>query len=231
MAGTEIFLHSKEAGITGYTAVNMLVPASQDRETRIWGGDSSRNVFGTYYPTDPSKPESRAYRIMISPRTKTRHNKFVTLFQMTTDTAQRLPVYFKEHKAYYEIRIADVVQLLSAGKDNLTDSIMIDIPRDTTFSHGTTVSTGAMGSTDAIGSTGARGYEVVVTGLNTGFWHLRKQGVAPNGPGAASTNYYVRPEKNTLQIHLTEGSYWLVPGRSYDGSYLEEPNGLPYILK
>lgn len=217
--GPEIFLHSKEAGITGYTAVNMLVPASQDRETRVWGGDSSRNVFGTYYPTDSSKPESRAYRIMISPRTKTRHNKFLTLFQMTNDTAQRLPVYFKEHGGYYEIRIADVVQILSAGKDNLTDSIALDIPRGTT------------------------GYEVVVTGLNNGFWHLRRQegevrgsgatssASASNGAGAASTNFYVRPEKNTLSIRLTEGRYWLVPGRSYDGSYLEEPNGLPYILK
>ncbi|MHA4808955.1 hypothetical protein ACX0G9_12655 [Flavitalea flava] len=201
MTGSTIFLHSRVADITGYTAMDMLLPAAGDRETTIWGGDSSRNVFGTYYPVDSSKPESKAYRIMISPRGKTRHNKFLTLFQMTTDTTQRLPVYFKEHAAYYEIRIADVVQLLSPGKDLITDSIALEIPRNPS------------------------GFTMVATGLNYGFWHLRRQGAA------ASTNYYVRPEKNTLQIRLTEGSYWLVPGRTYNGSYTEEPNGLPYILK
>lgn len=200
-AGSEIFLHSQVAGITGYTAINMLLPAPQDRETSILGGDSSRNVFGTYYPVDPQKPESKAYRIMISPREKTRRNKFLTLFQMTTDTIQRLPVYFKEHNAYYEIRIADVVQVLSAGKDLITDSITLDIPRSET------------------------GYALVATGLNTGFWHIRREG------SVTCTNFYVRPEKNTLQIRLTEGRYRLIPGRSYDGIYTEEPNGRPYILK
>jgi heparin/heparan-sulfate lyase len=209
--GSEIFLQSKAAGITGYTAIDMLLPAPQDRETRIWGGDSSRNIFGTYYPVDPSKPESKAYRIMISPREKARHNRFLTLFQMTTDTAQRLPVYFKEHADHYEVRIADVVQVLSAGKDPITDSITLDIPGSQT------------------------GYTLVATGLDNGFWHLQgtttQQGPAIQRGPATNINFYVRPGKNTLQMHLTEGRYRLIPGRSADGSYTEEPNGLPYILK
>lgn len=197
----EVFLQSKVAGITGYTAINMLLPAPANRSMRIWGGDSSRNVFGTYYPVDSTKPESKAYRIMITPREKTRRNKFLTLFQMTTDTAQRLPVYFKEYTTWYEIRMADIVQVLGAGKELITDSIALDIPA------------------------GTAGYTLVATGLNTGFWHVRQKGAA------TSANFYVRPGKNTLQIRLSEGSYQLIPGRSYEGLYMDEPNGKPYSLK
>lgn len=195
----EIFLQSKVAGITGYTAIEMLVPAPKDRTLKIQGGDSSRNVFGTYYTTDTTKPESRAYRIMISPRDKERRNKFLTVFQMTTDTAKRLPVYFKEIGQYYEVRVSNVVQVLGATRDMITEPITIDIP--------------------------AGGYNLVATGLNEGFWHVRKKGET------ASTNFYVRPGKNTLQIQLAEGGYTLTPGRSYEGAYMEEPNGQPYILK
>ena len=68
-------------------------------------------------------------------------------------------------------------------------------------------------------------YSLVATGLKEGFWHVRKKGET------ASTNFYVRPGKNTLQIQLAEGNYSLTPGRSYEGAYMAEPNGLPYILK
>lgn len=199
--GKEIVLQSKVAGITGYTAVDMLLPAPKDRALRILGGDSSRSVFGTYYATDTTKADSRAYRIMITPREKAIRNKFLTLFQMTTDTAQRLPVYFKEHAKHYEVRIADVVQVLSAGKELITEAITVDIPA------------------------GAASYNLVATGLSEGFWHVRRKGEAAN------TNFYVRPGKNTLHIHLAEGSYTVTPGRSYDGAYMAEPNGLPYMLK
>ncbi|AEW00072.1 hypothetical protein A4D02_28935 [Niastella koreensis] len=197
-SGSTLFLQSKVAGITGYTAVDMLLPAPAERVLQIKGGDSSRSVFGTYYPTDTSKAESRAYRIMISPREKTGRNKFLTVFQMTTDTAQRLPVYFKEQAGYYEVRVADIVQVLSAG-ESINETVTIDIPAGT--------------------------YNLVATGLKEGFWHVRKKGETAN------TNYYVRPGKNTLQVHLPEGSYELLPGRDPNGAYWSAPNGLPYILK
>ena len=114
---------------------------------------------------------------------------------------KKLPVYFKDHGSFYEVRIADIIQLLSASKDLITDSITLDI------------------------SNSSSGYKIVATGLNAGFWHVSREG------SATSTNFYVQPGKNTLQVQLTEGRYRLVSGRSYNGIYTEEPNGKPYILK
>ncbi|MBO9619595.1 MAG: hypothetical protein J7539_11220, partial [Niabella sp.] len=169
--------------------------------TVIWGGDSSRNVFGTSYPADPSKPESKAYRIMISSNKKQHRNRFLTVFQMTEDTAKQLPVFFKEYKSYYEVRLAGVMQLLSSSRELISDSIALEVPRN------------------------GNGYAVVATGISSGFWHIRQK------DGPLNTNLYVRPGKNSLYIHLKEGRYSLVPGRSYDGTYFDAPNGQPYILK
>ncbi len=194
-----ILLHGQTGGITGYTSVNMLVPA--DREIKISGGDSSRNVFGTYYPLKDQKPEGRAYRIMISPKENATRNKFLTVFQMTTDTSKLLPVYFKDRGSCYEIRISDIIQITSAQECLLKDSVMLEIPENVS------------------------GYKLVATGLTPGFWHIRQK------DGPVNENLYVQSGKNTLQIQLKKGNYCLAPGRSYDGSYTQEPDGRPYILK
>jgi heparin/heparan-sulfate lyase len=201
MAGSKIMLHSSEAGVTGYTAVDMLLPKPADREMSILGGDSSRNVFGTYYAVDTSWPESRAYRIMISPRERNRKQHYLTVFQMTKDSSQLLPIHFTDHGQWYELRIDQIIQITGAGKDAVTDSMEFNVPER------------------------EGGFTLVATGLNEGFWHLQKLGEDK------SHNFYVRPGENTLQTTLTEGHYKLLPGRSYEGYYMDEPNGLPYILK
>lgn len=201
IAGSKIMLHSSEAGITGYTAVNMLLPKQADRDMSILGGDSSRNVFGTYYAVDTSWPESRAYRIMISPKEKSRKQRYLTVFQMTRDSTQLLPVQFTDHAHWYELIIDKFIQVTGSGKGTIKDSVELNVPaRD-------------------------GGFTLIATGLDEGFWHLQEEG------DKKSINFYVRPGVNTLQTKLTEGHYKLLPGRSYDGYYIEEPNGLPYILK
>ncbi len=198
---SSILLHNQTAGITGYTKVNMVFPEPKNRRVRVLSKDSSRFVFGTYLDIKHNyMPESGASRILISPIEPSRKQRFVTVFQMMEDTTKSLPVFFKEKKTYNEVRFGNVVYLFGVDKKEATDSIEIQFDKSSTA------------------------YTLLATGLDPGFWHVRKRGTKK------SMNYYVYPGKNTLYMKVNKGTYILVQGRDYNGKYYNAPTGKTFYL-
>lgn len=201
-----ILMHSSTAGITGYTRMDMVYPEAADLDLTVKGGDSSRAVFGTCYPTDSSFKESRAYRIMISPRKATPENRFVTVFQMTEDSTKVLPVDYIEGNHACQLKIGSLRYVMSNTQKAIADSVSLNI----------------------VASYNDYKVKLLATDLEPGFWHIRSLTGSAKGQ---SVNFYVRAGKNTLFTQLSTGRYLLLKGRDYNGTYTAPESGRPYTLE
>jgi hypothetical protein len=53
-------------------------------------------------------------------------------------------------------------------------------------------------------------YQVALTGLNAGFWHMK------GADGKVNFNVNVVPGENTVYFNAAAGQYTVSPGRAYD---------------
>lgn len=141
---TGFILHNAVNGITGKTHVNMLLPAPENRQTEILSGDSATSTFG--HPYAVSSPA--VYRVMVSPKTAQRQDRFLTVFQMARENAKPLPVSYYEAAQRYVITIGNRMVVVASGSGLIDTAFDLVVPGD-------------------------RSYEVVMTGLAPGFWNIQ----------------------------------------------------------
>lgn len=181
---TGVKLHNELNGVTGNTYVDMLVPAAGDRLTEILSGEKANSTFEFPYKVNSNKPEASAYRIMISPKSANKRDRFLTVFQMTADGVAPLPVSYYETGESYIITLADRIVGMSASTGLVRTGFNLKVPAD-------------------------KEYQVVLTGMEPGFWHIEG--------GEINRNVKVIAGKHTLFFKARGGTYHITPGRAYEG--------------
>lgn len=145
---SSIILHNEEDNIVGKTHVQMLVPSKDDRRVDILNGTDANSTFEFKYKVNSDKPEAHAHRIMISPKTSDKRNRFLTVFQMTSEHTKPLPVTFYETNQCYVLTLADRVVSMSSGVNLVDEPFMLHTPGNLT-------------------------YQFVLTGMKPGFWNIK----------------------------------------------------------
>ncbi len=140
-------LNSQFKGKKGVAFVDMIKPKAAEREVVLHSGDSSAFVFGDLYQVKSPWPEARGTRVLVKPKEKAVHTSYATVFQMTEDGAQKLPVQYKEYANYYAIQLADRILIVAKSDRFLEEEVEVNVPGD-------------------------KEYEVIVTGIKDGFWNI-----------------------------------------------------------
>jgi heparin/heparan-sulfate lyase len=190
--GAAIELHNTLDGRIGRTYVNMLVPSVNSRETIIKSGKQANSTFEQSFDISSSKLEASGHRILISPRENKEKDRFLTVFQMLADSTAPLPVKFLEENGRYNLIFSDRVVNLSANSAQEGSAFSLSVPSD-------------------------KGYQVLVTGLTQGFWHVKTKS------GGVPVNYDIQEKKNTLSFSSIGGEYEIVPGRSTAAQQITPP--------
>lgn len=178
-------LHSEASGFRGKAFVSMLLPKTSDREVDILSGKRANSTFEFQYEPKSSRPEANAHRIMVSPKKKEKHHRFIALFQVGGEETGKLPLRFQEEQGRYSLVIEDQVVNLGGGSHLQQDRLVLTVPSKK--SH----------------------YQVLITDLQAGYWHIK------TGAGDFFRNVKVMPGENTLHFEADPGVYQVMPGRLY----------------
>ncbi|WP_353196442.1 hypothetical protein [Parapedobacter defluvii] len=178
-----IVLHNKLAGKVGKTYVDMLVPRAADRTTTVLSGAKANSTFGQEFEVRSNRPEANGHRILVSPKAAQTRDHFLTVFQVVDGGAEPLPIGFEEQDGRYQLTVADRVVSMRADGGNTVGQFTVSVA-------------------------GTGGKQVLLAGLNPGFWQLT------NAQGAVVVVHDVKPGKNTLAAELPAGIYTVSPGRS-----------------
>ncbi|TDO05540.1 hypothetical protein [Sunxiuqinia elliptica] len=122
-----IILQNSRNGSEGKTYVQMLQPEPAKRQTQILGSADLGKLYGPQVTVSSNIPEANGYHVLISPTKKSRHNKFLTIFQMTSEDAKPLPVRHYEKEGEYFIYMADYVICMSSTTGKNQDSFSLSI--------------------------------------------------------------------------------------------------------
>lgn len=167
-------LRNEQNGIAGKTYVEMLVPSAADCEATILSGEKANSTFEFQYKVNSNKPEASAHRIMVSPATPEKRDRFLTVFQMTADKVNPLPVKFYETGPCYIVIIGNRVVGMSSATAAIETGFTFNIPE-----------------------TQEKEYEVILTGLAPGIWHVQEN----------NQDFRVDERKNTLYFKAAAGKY------------------------
>lgn len=123
-----IILQNSRNGRTGKTHVQMLQPHPTERQTQILSSADFGKLYGSQFMISSKIPEANGYHMIISPTDENRHNRFLTVFQMTKEDARPLPVKYYEKEMKYVIYMADYVVCMSSVAKLNQDSFSLSIP-------------------------------------------------------------------------------------------------------
>ncbi|MBO9591564.1 MAG: DUF4962 domain-containing protein [Niabella sp.] len=185
VSANRFILNSSLKGKTGTTYVNMLVPAAQDRKYEVLSGDSSAFVAGDLYSARSAWPEAKGSRILVSPLKDAKKTAFVTVFQMAEETQAELPLQFSEKNGYYLFQVGNKLVVLARPGSLLQEAFTLEVPGD-------------------------QEYEVIVAGLQEGFWNLS------GADGKLNFNATVLKNRHTLSFKMKGGRLALKPQRVYN---------------
>jgi heparin/heparan-sulfate lyase len=145
-----IVLHNEEDKVVGKTHVQMLIPSANEQQVDILSGEAANSTFEFKYKVNSNKPEAHAYRIMISPKTADKRNRFLTVFQMTLENTKPLPITFHETRQRYAITLADRVVCMSSGANLINEPFTVHAPA-------------------------SLNYHFILTGMSPGFWNVHNR--------------------------------------------------------
>lgn len=143
-----IILHNSNGGLVGKTHINMLLPASEEREIEISSLKDSTSVLGPQYQIKSSLPEANAYQVVVYPKKNEKHSRFLTIFQMAADGTEPLPIDFYESDNKYIISLQDRIVCMSSGYEQIQEAFTVNIDKDLE-------------------------YQVLIADLRSGFWNVR----------------------------------------------------------
>ncbi|WP_203329027.1 hypothetical protein [Candidatus Laterigemmans baculatus] len=146
-----VILRNQRGELVGKTHVAMLVPTSADRQLEILSGEKANSSFEFQYEAPPtSHPEASGHRIMISPKTAQKRDRFLTVFQMAAGDTEPLEVDFQETVESYVVSLADRVVSLNKNSEPIQKRFSFQVPDG-----------------------GER--QVLLAGLEPGTWKVRSQ--------------------------------------------------------
>lgn len=142
-----IVLSNEKNGLVGRTHVQMLVPSPLERKMEILSGSDANSTFGHHWKVNSKQLEATGHRIMVSPATARKQDRFLTVFQMVDGERKPLPIDFKESGSQYVMQIADRVVVMASGADDIQEAFEIQV-------------------------TGSGNYLVTVMGIKSGKWKI-----------------------------------------------------------
>ncbi|WP_051697530.1 heparinase II/III family protein [Prevotella sp. 10(H)] len=143
-----VLYNTTSGGLTGRTHINMLLPLPEDREIEISSLKDSTSILGPQYQIKSTLPETNAYQVVVYPKEKKKHNRFLTVFQMAAGDTKPLPVDFQEKDNKYIISLHDRIVCMSASSDQIQQAFIL------TF--------------DKAGES-----QILITDLKPGFWNVK----------------------------------------------------------
>lgn len=153
--GTDVVLQNNKDGFVGKTHINMLLPLPENREIEISSLKDSSSVLGPQYQIKSSYPEANGYQVVAFSKKKEKHNRFLTVFQMTADNTKPMPVDFKEENGQYIICCQDRVVCLSSGYQQIQNPFTLKVDQSSES-------------------------QILITDLKPGFWNVQSENGAIN---------------------------------------------------
>lgn len=142
-----ILLYNHVDQDTGWTQVQIMHPDAQDFEIDVLSGDQANSTFGLELNIKSDLPEANGHRIMVSPQEENRNDRFLTVFQMTSDTTQLFPVSSYSTGDLFVTVLGQTLVGMSNSTDHISREFRIDPP-------------------------GRHSYQLILTGLKPGFWNI-----------------------------------------------------------
>ena len=115
----------------GKTHINMLIPAPADRTTQILDGKAAFTVNGVYFePPNQNFAEKNGKRTLISPKTSSNRDRFLTVFQIVDGETTPLPLTFEETSVSYNINVANKIVCMSNSSKLIESDFQVTIPSE-----------------------------------------------------------------------------------------------------
>lgn len=145
--GQNVILHNSNGGLVGKAHINMLLPLPEERNIEVSSLKDSTSILGTQYQIKSSLPEANAYQVVVYPKKKSKHTRFLSVFQMTADGTEPLPIDFYETDNKYIISLQDRIVCMSAGYRQIQESFVLNVDDDSEF-------------------------QILIADLKPGFWNV-----------------------------------------------------------
>lgn len=147
-----VILKNERQGLVGKTHVEMLIPSAAERNIDFLSGSEANSSFGFMYDVpesfkDENRPEIHGHRIIISPKTANKQDRFLTVFQLTAGDTKPMPVIHYETMVSNVVYLADRVVSMSKSSNLIDTSYTLKIPKKGK-------------------------YQVVLTGMESGNWNV-----------------------------------------------------------
>ena len=166
----------------GKTHINMLIPAPADRTTQILDGKAAFTVNGVYFEQpNQNFAEKNGKRTLISPNVSNLRDRFLTVFQISDELANPLPIEHTEISVAHVIKVDNKIVLMSNNTYLIDSEIPITIPND-------------------------KNYQLAITGLKEGQWSL----LSSNRNKVFDFNVEKRKNSIFIET-IPMGSYTLTP--------------------
>jgi heparin/heparan-sulfate lyase len=126
-----VILANTLGGRTGKAHVRMLLPKPADRTVDILSGPDANSVFGQRFEIPPrcaDYAEAKGHRIMFSPKTPAKRDRFLTVIQIADGDAATLPVESYETGESQVVILADRVVSIGKNPTPIQNAFTIRIP-------------------------------------------------------------------------------------------------------
>ncbi len=124
-----VILRNQRGDLVGETHVQMLVPSAAHRQMEILSGEKANSSFEFQYEAPPTyHAEASGHRIMISPKTASKRDRFLTVFQMTAGDTEPLDVKFTQSEESFVVSLADRVVSMNKNSELIANRFTIQVP-------------------------------------------------------------------------------------------------------
>jgi len=174
-------LTSSEGRQTGYVNLQMLRPAAESRDLKVYSGKDASTVEGQYLePPKLDGPQANGHRIQFSPKQAQEKDTFLTVMTMSPSEQTALTVDLKETSEVYALSLADRLVIMSRTGTLLEKAFTVEVAGE--------------------GKT-----KLLLTGLKPGVWTIKGKN------GQAQQDVEVTEGDNTAYVVVSKGQLMVEP--------------------
>ncbi len=177
-----IVLRNKCNDLIGKTHINMLLPSAAEQNVEVLTGENANSTFGNVYtPPFLDIQETRGYRLMISPKRQNKEDEFLTVFQVTPEDGEPMPLKVFKTAVSHVVVAGNNIVSMNRLDGLITTKFEIDIPQ-------------------------GKNNQIVLTGLKDGSWKVFYQNKT-----AEVGVFEVFKSENTIYFEGKKGKYLIMP--------------------
>jgi heparin/heparan-sulfate lyase len=165
----------------GKLIVTPLLPESADREINTIGGNDANTIFGHKFQPPAALPEASGWRTVISPKTASREDLFLTVMQIAGEKAPPLKIELLSGPATLAVAVADRIVSFSRNADSIKSAFELKVPST------------------------RKQYQVLFCDLTPGKWIIKAKS------GQELLRAEVKADAGTLFAPLSPGEYQIAP--------------------